>query len=44
MTDDFALNERALAWIDAIRAHYRGEPLEAAPAAPVPPVGAFKIL
>ena len=48
MTDDFALNERAKAWIDGIVGHYTGVSLDEAENAPTPPVslqdGAFKIL
>jgi len=44
MTEDFQLNERAKAWIDGLRAHYRGRPLDASAAAPALEAGAFKIL
>jgi len=47
MTDDFQLNERAHAWIDGLRACYRGQSLAEAQVESAPvalEVGAFKIL
>ncbi len=48
MTENFQLNERAKAWINAIMAHYQGVSLEEMQSAPPPTIsldaGAFKIL
>ena len=48
MTDDFQLNARAKAWIRGLRGHYKGTPLEQAPADSQPAfsldAGSFKIL
>jgi len=47
MTDDFELNERAQAWIEGLRRHYRGQPLDEARAAEAPMalnIGGFKMM
>lgn len=46
MTEDFALNDRARAWIKGILSHYQSRPLDQPAAEPVPKVevGNFKIM
>ena len=44
MTDNFQLNERAHNWINGLKSHYYGKPLQEVQESAAPTAGAFKIL